>query len=328
MLGFHATLPISDEDRQWTDEGFGRLEKLLGRTRMLQAKVVVPTAEDFPDFYDKTAAGAERLFNRVCAYMQVSSARVQFEVFADQTEELREILPYWHVDEGQHAAGIYMDHGQDDDSSEEEKPIVVAIRSSQLKDPLALVATIAHELGHVILLGGRLLNAAATPDHEPMTDLLTVFLGLGVFTANFSARFMKYEDDRRQGWSMQRLGYLPEEVYGYALAKFAMERGEVAPDWAKYLSTNVRSYFKRSRRWLQKKRLLCNEQQRANPVSCFGNRRSNSVFLPNTKANTKARNKRETYLNSCLNPSFLIPDNCLNCFWLYRILGGPALWRH
>lgn len=251
MLGFSAKLPVSDEDRQWTDEGFRRLEKLLGRRRMLEAKVVLPTAQDFPDPYDKTASAAERLFFRVCAYMQVSSARVQLEIFDDETDELREILPYWHAEGGERAAGIYLHHGNDSSRSEEEKPMVVAIRSTQLKDPLALVATMAHELGHVILLGGGLINPTTASDHEPLTDLLTVFLGLGIFTANSAARFKQYQDERRQGWTMQRLGYVPEQVHGYALARFAMERGEGKPDWARHLCTNVLSYFKQSRRWLQ-----------------------------------------------------------------------------
>jgi hypothetical protein len=51
---------------------------------------------------------------------------------------------------------------------------------------------------------------------------------------------------------MRRQGYLPEEVYGYALAKFAAERGDEKAEWAKHLSTNVRAYFKRSRTWLKK----------------------------------------------------------------------------
>ena len=50
---------------------------------------------------------------------------------------------------------------------------------------------------------------------------------------------------------MQRLGYLPEEIYGYALARFAHERGERDPKWAKHLSTNVRTYFKKSAAWLE-----------------------------------------------------------------------------
>jgi hypothetical protein len=52
MLGFSPKLPVSHEQRLWTNEGFSRLERLLGRRRMLEAKVVEPTAEDFPDPYD------------------------------------------------------------------------------------------------------------------------------------------------------------------------------------------------------------------------------------------------------------------------------------
>src|SRR6185369_12133724 len=117
-------------------------------------------------------------------------------------------------------------------------------KSSQLQDPFVLVATIAHELGHVILLGRGLLNPK-TEDHEPLTDLLTILLGLGVFTANCAARFIQYQDERQAGWSMQRLGYLPEQVHGYARARFAVELGEAKSEWDKHLSTNVRCYYKR-----------------------------------------------------------------------------------
>jgi len=50
---------------------------------------------------------------------------------------------------------------------------------------------------------------------------------------------------------MQRLGYLREEIYGYALARFARERGEAKPEWVKHLSTNVRVYYRRSHGWLK-----------------------------------------------------------------------------
>jgi hypothetical protein len=255
MLGFSPKLPVTPEERQWVDDGFIRLEKLLGRRRMLEAKVVLPIADDFPDQYEENASGAERLFRRVCLYMGVDYRQVQFEVFPDETEELQKILPSWSGNPGKMAAGLYF-HGDIGESeaqkiNPEEGRMMIAIRSTQLKDPLVLVATVAHELGHAILLGRGLMNRE-TADHEPMTDLLTVFLGLGIFSANSAARFKQFQDDRRQGWSMQRLGYLPEEVYGYALARFARERGEEKALWAKYLSTNVRAYFRRSHAWLVK----------------------------------------------------------------------------
>jgi hypothetical protein len=129
--------------------------------------------------------------------------------------------------------------------------MLVALRSSQFKDPLSLVATVAHELGHVILLGGGLLSPQ-TSDHEPLTDLLAVFLGLGIFNANASGQFKQHQEERKYGWSVKRLGYLPQQAYGYALAKFAREREENNPAWAKYLSTNVHAYFKQSTSWLGK----------------------------------------------------------------------------
>jgi hypothetical protein len=181
--------------------------------------------------------------------MRVKRESIDFEIFPDEMDGLRELLPEWSSGGGSHAAGLYMDDRVITGDAAT-KP-VIAVRGTQLKDPLTLVATIAHELGHVILLRGELLDRN-TPDHEPLTDLLTVFLGLGIFTANSAARFVQYQDDRRQGWSMNRLGYLPEEVYGYALAKFAAARGERKPDWARHLSTNVRAYFQRSQTWLRK----------------------------------------------------------------------------
>jgi hypothetical protein len=252
MFGFSPKLPISDEQRLWTDDGFRRLEKLLGRRRMLDAKVVEPTAEDFPDPYNKSPEAVENLFSRVCAYMCIDRSGIELEIFQDETEELREMLPHWRSGGETQAAGLYVHaHEQERPSDDEERKMVVAVRSTMLKDPMALVATVAHELGHVILLGGKLISPE-TPDHEPITDLLTVFLGLGIFTANSAARFKQFQKDRRVGWSMRRLGYLPESVFGYALARFAMERGEEKAGWARHLSPNVRSDFKCSKRWLGK----------------------------------------------------------------------------
>ena len=243
MFGIRPRLPISEEDRQWTDNGFDQLSRLLGHQRMLHAKVVLPDAEHFPDRYDRSIAAAEKMFCRVCEYMDLDRRRVDFEVFPDATDELRDLVPYWQSSQGG-CAGLYV-HPEG-----EKDRMVVALRQSQMEDPLAVVATLAHELGHVILLGGGLLERGAK-DMEPLTDLLTVFLGFGVFNANCAARFRQWQNNQCQGWSMQRLGYLPEEIYGYALARFAQERSEQRPPWASYLSTNVRSYFKGSLEWLQ-----------------------------------------------------------------------------
>jgi len=92
----------------------------------------------------------------------------------------------------------------------------------------------------------------ATQAKVDMEDahLLTVFLGFGVFNANSIFQFQQHTNYDRQGWSTRRLGYLSEQQFGYALARFATERGERSPAWAKHLNTNVGSYWKRSMGWI------------------------------------------------------------------------------
>jgi hypothetical protein len=85
---------------------------------------------------------------------------------------------------------------------------------------------------------------------EQLNDLLMVFLGFGIFTANSALRFEQHSDNTSQGWSASRLGYLSEEELGYALSRFAFERGERKPPWMSFLATNIASYMKRCADWL------------------------------------------------------------------------------
>ncbi len=242
MFGFKPKLPIVEEERLWVDEGFLRLSRMLGSSRMHNAKVVLPTDEFFPDPWGQSESALNALFRRVCGYMDVNPNKVELTVIPDASELIR-ALPVYSVKGDNGPAGLH--YGGND----EERPLV-AVRQSLLEDPLAVVATLAHELGHVILIDGGHLQRDAE-DMEPLTDLVTVYLGLGIFTANASRNFRKFQDDRSEGWSMSRLGYLPETVFGYALARFAKERGEEHPEWDRYLSTNLKAWFRRSAEWLR-----------------------------------------------------------------------------
>jgi hypothetical protein len=59
------------------------------------------------------------------------------------------------------------------------------------------------------LADGRIPREA--PDSEPLTDLLTVFFGAGIFTANSAFQFGQWQTHSHQGWQATRLGYLSEE---------------------------------------------------------------------------------------------------------------------
>jgi len=158
MLGFRPKLPVTDEQRLWIDASFDKLSMLLGRSRMLKAEVILPVAEYFPDPYEATDEAVDVMFQRICDYMQVDEREIDLEVIPDQARALHTVLPFWRGDTGG-IAGLYV--GATDQSR-----MVIAIQSSKLKNPLAVVATLAHELAHVILLGGKLVDRE-WPDMEP-----------------------------------------------------------------------------------------------------------------------------------------------------------------
>lgn len=138
------------------------------------------------------------------------------------------------------SAGLYEGH---------EGRFVIGVEVGNLDDPLGLVATLAHELGHIHLLGqGRISEDAE--DHEPLTDLLTIFFGMGVCTANAAMRENYWENGIVAGWSMGRHSYLGMPVYGYALARFARAREEDGKAWSRELRLDVRSAFKDAIRFL------------------------------------------------------------------------------
>jgi len=242
MFGFGSKLPVTEDERDWVDEGFARISTMLGRRRMLDCAVVLPTDEFFPDAYDGTESGLDKMFRQVCRYMGVDGGTLELSLIPDGSE-IADLLPeYSHA--SRDPAGLHFGRTVDE-------PTLIGLKACLLKDPLGAVATLAHELGHVVLLDGGHMSRDLE-DMEPMTDLATVFLGLGVFTANASRRFKQFQEDRRQGWSTKHQGYLPEVVFGYALARFAKERGEAKPAWTQYLSTNLKTWFRQSATWLER----------------------------------------------------------------------------
>ena len=76
---------------------------------------------------------------------------------------------------------------------------------------------------------------------EPLTDLATVFFGLGIFSANALLRDRSSHVGNWETWSTSRQGYLAAPVWGYALALFARLRDEAKPDGIHFLRPNVRS---------------------------------------------------------------------------------------
>lgn len=225
MTGFKTKCPVDPQTRQWIESRMAWLKAQFG-AGLYTRPVVLPAAEFFPDAYDGSEPTVRTLLDRVCGYMGIRCDEIEVSLYSEQVP----------IQEGglvPGTGGLYV---------EEDGRFHIWLNESNLDDPGGLVATMAHELGHVLLLGHRRVSPEE-PDHEPLTDLLTVFLGLGVITANAVVHEESWVNGGWSGWSIGRRGYISMPMYGYALAVFARERSEERPEWVKHLRPDVRYAF-------------------------------------------------------------------------------------
>jgi hypothetical protein len=232
-----AECPVRPAEQGWIERSMDWFLAEFGGQR-LHGEVVLPNDEYFPGDYRGTRDDVRAVLDKLCRHMGIDPARIRLEHHRDDDPELSAHIPMHTESTG--AAGLH---------SRRRGGSVIGIRDDMARRPMALVATIAHELGHVLLLAdGRV--SSEREDHEPLTDLLTIYFGLGVFAANAA---FEYGRERRGEYSYtraSRLGYLTEPMYGYGLARYAWLRGEADPAWARYLDTNPRTYCKRGLRYL------------------------------------------------------------------------------
>jgi hypothetical protein len=231
--------PLQGAENAWVEYRLGWLAEKFGARQIHEMSVVTPTDDFFPLSLDGTEAAAQRMFDHVCGLMEVDPSGVRFEVFEDD-KPLRD-------------TGLPMDWSSDGAAGYYEGDVVptVAVEQEQLSDPMQFVATVAHELCHVRLLGGGLLTGDEY-DHEQVTDLMTVYCGMGIFGANARLTERQYESLGMHGWSTSRKGYLDFPTWGYAHALVAWARGEKKPEWAKHLRPDVRAPFNQGLKYLQK----------------------------------------------------------------------------
>ncbi len=216
MFGWFSSspkCPLPTNEKAWLEELMLRLARMLGPEPLFEAHVLEPTAAFFAG-HTADLDGARRLMRRLCPDLGLSPASAP-DLLVATDEDI----------DG--SAGQYI-------AARDNAPACIVVASSQLAAPVPLVATLAHELAHEVLLGGGHLTTA-DPDHEILTDLLPVYRGAGVFGANATIHEGSGHTGNGSWWEMSRQGYLSSQQLGYALALFAYARGEASPVWAAHL---------------------------------------------------------------------------------------------
>jgi hypothetical protein len=216
-------------------------------------EVVLPTSGFLPTPYSATPEQICRMVAQACEVMSVKATGVDVELFGhagggDATAQ--------ESDKNRTVGHYYVKNGRP----------VIGLDTREVSDPAYLTAIIAHELCHARLLGERRITSARK-DHERLTDLLTVYLGFGIFTAHAALSFAKaargwsaqplgYLDERvlnaarNEGYS--RLGYLTEQEFGYAMACHCWLRRETEPAWAPYLDPGPRTHLRQGLAYLSR----------------------------------------------------------------------------
>ena len=233
-----ATCPVDDSRRVWIERSLRWFVREFGEFGA-QGEVAIPAPEFYPDGYAARPQQIRELFERVCGLMGVKPARVQLV--------LRKGGRAWSNRDPRFVGRFRSARfGRDR----------IELDLAEAADPCLLTVVMAHELGHKRLLGeGRITTRRR--DHELLADLVTVYFGLGVFSAGVA----ESPGRTAKGWhafpltehtmSMlteagdeRHLGYLDEREYGYALACWAELRGESNPLWIRHLAPEVRTYMK------------------------------------------------------------------------------------
>lgn len=184
-------LPITPEDKKWLDSDLNWLQQQFGLEHFMEIQTVTPTKDFFDRNFDGTEKDAEFILERAIDLMKITHSNLKLQYFSDSPIEMDDgslLTTPGDIDgKWSSAAGTYQ---ETDDHT------IISLETSQLQDTTSLVATIAHELAHVILLGERRIEE----NDELLTDLTAIVYGFGIFIGNARFSFSTFSTPEGSGW--------------------------------------------------------------------------------------------------------------------------------
>lgn len=229
-------LPITEDDKIWVDEDLNWLRTEFGETHFLEIQTITPTKNFYNRTFDGSEKDAEFILERTMELMKIEDVTIKLNFFSDDIVESEDgtllTSPADINGKWKSAAGTF-------EMNEDET--IISIETQQLKDPMSLIATIAHELSHQILLGENRIEE----NDEFLTDLTAISYGFGIFIGNSRFHFSQFTTNSGFGWQYSGQGYLPEQIIAYAMAWLSKERNEKT-DFSQYLNKSMKKHFDQS----------------------------------------------------------------------------------
>jgi hypothetical protein len=229
-------LPITPEDKTWVDESLDWLLQSFGEEHCKEIVTITPTKNFYNRTFEDNEEDAVFILERTKEFMNIYDTDIALEFFSDEPVRMddgttlsspADIMGSWNS-----AAGTYQ--------VTETNDILISIEKKQLKNPISLIATIAHELAHQVLLGENRIDE----NDEYLTDLTAIFYGFGIFLGNSRFSFSSFNTNFGSGWQTSNQGYLPEQLIAYAMARLAIKREEDITLYTSFLNTSMSKFFK------------------------------------------------------------------------------------
>jgi hypothetical protein len=221
----------------WQFDCFDWLLRHTGGVEALQSRtLILPTRECFPQRGQRDTAFAVAVFEQVKVHAGMADWPCTLQMQEGDPNPM--VSPQAFIkDAPQSPAGTFRALG--------EEGALITYHPNQLADPVALVATFAHELAHYRTAGFPEPPPGGWEVWEIATDLAAVFLGFGVFLANTRFQFGHFSDGRVSGWRWRQQGYVsePEVLHMQAIVSQAM--GAPQEQTLAHLKPALRGIYKR-----------------------------------------------------------------------------------
>ena len=231
--------PIPEWNRNWMEDAFRSMIKDFGEETIKQIKVLLPLQSDIPIQLPVSENNVYQLVQLIASQIGIDDRKIEI-LFIDKgvkvfnSETGYPIIAIPEKDETDFS-GFYQGINSNG-------KFVIGIDIEQFKSIQLTIATIAHEMAHIVLSG--IMQMKDYDEH--FADLFTVYFGLGIFNANSALQFYK----TAYSWGYHKQGYLTQQEWGYALALYASIRKETNPVWVTYLTKDIKQEFDKSQRFI------------------------------------------------------------------------------
>ena len=211
----------SEKGQDWLFRALAELIARQGPDPFLSWNLVEPTERYFPDRWNADADSVSRLASRLLAHIELGQLEPTTDLFyePDETPNLGPSAgPHSSRHEGTAAwfAGI------------DGKTCRFGMNLRELDQPDSIVGVMSHEVAHAYRHFHDLMDTDRDME-ELLTDVTTVYLGLGILTVNGAYRFRmsgSFDGLRAStSYSHSSKGYLSLQAMSFLLAVQTIARG-------------------------------------------------------------------------------------------------------